>query len=262
MPQLEKLGVRPLFLPEVAEKIGFPECGTIADEWRQGEIVIVMGGDGALLSAARLVYPKEIPICGVNLGHLGFLTEIEKHEIDRAVPRLFAGDFHTEPRMMLASSLYRNGELISSNIALNDMVISKGPLARMIRLETYIENELMFAYAADGIIIATPTGSTAYSLSAGGPILYPALEGIVLTPICAHAVFSRALVVRSGEKIRVVVRSHHHEVMFTADGQVGMKICPDDEITIEKAPHMTHLIRLQRRTFYEIIRQQYKEGRL
>ena len=263
IPLLRKLGVIPLLLREIAEKIALPEYAVSEQEWlEQAELVLVMGGDGALLSAARMIYPRQTPLCGVNLGHLGFLTEVEAAELPGVLPKLLDKQYQLDSRIMLRSMLFRDGNKICEQIALNDMVVTKGTLARMIKLETYIDGELMFAYSADGLIISTPTGSTAYSLSAGGPVLHPDLDAIVLTPICAHTIFSRPLVVKGEEKVNVIVRASHNEMMLTADGQVGQELRPDDEISVERAPFATRLIRFQRRSFYEIIRLRLREGRL
>lgn len=225
------------------------------------ECVIVLGGDGTLLHSARIIAPGDIPVFGVNLGQLGFLTEIELNDVTPALEKLVSGEFRIEERMMIQAAVYRNGKEINRFYGLNDAVITKGAFARLIRLKTYVNNEYVDIHPADGLIISTPTGSTAYSLSAGGPLVVPNLELMIVTPICPHTLSSRPMVVDSDSIIKVELQSTQAEVMLTIDGQSGLSLEPFDEVIVQKSPHNAKFIKLSNRGFYEILRKKLKEGR-
>lgn len=226
------------------------------------QCIIVLGGDGTLLHSARIVSSHGIPLFGVNLGQLGFLTEIELNDVTPALEKLVSGEFRVEERMMIQASVYRNGKEISKFFGLNDAVITKGAFARLIRLKTYVNNEFVDIYPADGLIISTPTGSTAYSLSAGGPLVVPNLELMIVTPICPHTLSSRPLVVDRASVVKVELQSTQAEVMLTIDGQSGHSLEPFDEIIVQKSPYNAKFIKLSQRGFYEILRKKLKEGRI
>lgn len=223
---------------------------------------VVLGGDGALLSVARRLYPWEVPIFGINLGHLGFLTEVEDKDVAGAVEKLKNGDFFLENRIMVNAEVTSGGRQRACLVGLNDIVISKGLVSRLVRLELFIDGFFTGMLAADGLIIATPTGSTAYSLSAGGPIVSPQLSALVLTPICAHSLFNRPLVVGSNSVLEVKFTVPPREVMLTADGQESLTLAAEDEIKIYTAPYRTRFIRFKEKSFYHILREKVKEGRL
>ncbi len=225
------------------------------------QCVIVLGGDGTLLHSARLIAAGDIPIFGVNLGQLGFLTEIELNDLTPALEKLVSGEYRIEERMMIQATVYRNGKEISKFYGLNDAVITKGAFARLIRLKTYVNNEYVDIYPADGLIISSPTGSTAYSLSAGGPLVVPNLELMIVTPICPHTLSSRPLVVDRDSIIKVELQSTQAEIMLTIDGQRGHSLKSFDEIIVQKSPHNAKFIKLSNRGFYEILRKKLKEGR-
>ena len=218
------------------------------------DCVITLGGDGTFLRAARIMMNYHKPILGINMGLLGFLTEIELSEVEDSLEKLIKGHYLLEDRMMLDAKVMREGKVVSHMVGLNDVVINKGPLARLINLNIYAQNDFVTNYMADGVIIATPTGSTAYSLSAGGPIVYPGLEVIILTPICPHTLRARPLVLPSNKTMRVVLSTQQADSMITVDGQNGFPLLEGDEITIEKAAVFTTLIRLKEYKFYEILR--------
>lgn len=248
---------------ESARRIGQEHLGLEEkDLLAQMDYGVVLGGDGALLSLSRLIYPCEIPIFGINLGHLGFLTEVEDKELKFAVDHLKAGHFEIEDRIMVGAEVQRGGKQVGSLVGLNDIVLTKGVFARMLRLEILIDHYLTAAMAADGLIVATPTGSTAYSLSAGGPIVSPQLSALVLTPICAHSFFNRPLVIGSNAVIEIKFIALPAEVMLTADGQEGLGIAADDVVRIYTAPHKTKLIRFKEKSFYGLLREKIKQGRL
>ncbi len=260
---LQEVDFQVVLEKETARQIGREHLGLAAqDLLAQMDCGVVLGGDGALLSLSRLIYPREIPIFGINLGHLGFLTEVEDKELKFAVDRLRAGQFEIEDRIMVGAEVQRNGEKAGSLVGLNDIVLTKGVSARMLRFEVLIDHYLTAAMAADGVIVSTPTGSTAYSLSAGGPIVAPQLAALVLTPICAHSFFNRPLVIGSNAVIEIKFTVMPREVMLTADGQESLFIAPNDEVKIYTAPHKTRLIRFKEKSFYGLLREKVKQGHL
>ena len=251
-----------LVIPQhLAEKINCPELGASEEEFSNlAEIVIVLGGDGTLLNTARMVAHAGIPLLGINLGSLGFLTECEVGEIDKALEVLLSGEWSVEERMMLLGEVVREGITIDKFYALNDIVISKGAFARMITIETFADQEFLFAYPADGLIISSPTGSTAYSLSAGGPIVHPDMELMILTPICAHTLYARPVIVSHRQTVRAILRSTNTDVMLTSDGQYGIKLTTGDEVLVSAAPFKTRLVKLKENNFFHILRQKLREG--
>lgn len=224
------------------------------------EVVLVLGGDGTMLNVSRLVVGKGIPILGINLGSMGFLTEVNKKDIFEAVDKMLSGRCTIEERLMLSVTVKREGEKISEYSVLNDVVINKGALARIIDLETYINKMYVTTFKADGLIISTPTGSTAYSLSAGGPILYPTLESIVLTPICSHTLTNRPIVLPDDFNIEVILKSHSEDVFLTIDGQVGFSLNINDVVEITKSIYKTKLLIPVERDYFEILRTKLKWG--
>jgi NAD+ kinase len=224
------------------------------------EIVLVLGGDGTMLSVSRLVAPKGIPILGINLGSLGFITEVNRDEIFSAVDKMLNDGCAIEERMMLSAAIHRNGKKIADYTVLNDVVINKGALARIIDLETNINSRYVTTYKADGLIISTPTGSTAYSLSAGGPILYPTLDSIVVTPICSHTLTNRPIVVPGNSKIEIIIKSLSEDVFLTLDGQVGFSLRMDDVVEISKSPFKTKLLVPIERDYFQVLRTKLKWG--
>lgn len=224
------------------------------------DIIIVLGGDGTMLSVARLVGDRNIPILGINLGGLGFITEVNRDEIQAAVNKVLTGSCSEEERIMLTAGVHRHGEKIADFVVLNDVVINKGALARITEMETYVNNSYVTTYKADGLIISTPTGSTAYSLSAGGPILYPTLNSIVLTPICPHTLTNRPIVIPDVFTIEVILRSASEDIFLTLDGQVGFSLKNNDAIEIKKADFKTRLLIPCERDYFNILRTKLKWG--
>lgn len=224
------------------------------------ELVIVLGGDGTMLSVARLVSEKGIPIVGVNLGGLGFITDVQRTEIHEAIEAVLAGKCTIEERLMLIAGVHRHGEKISEYNALNDVVINKGALARIIDLETFINKAYVTTFRADGLIIATPTGSTAYSLSAGGPVLYPTMENIVLTPICPHTLTNRPIVLPDDVLIEINLKSSAEDVFLTMDGQVGFSLRQNDTVVIEKSRYKAKFMIPCERDFFQVLRTKLRWG--
>lgn len=223
------------------------------------DCVIVLGGDGTILRTARKVAASATPIIGVNFGHLGFLTEIDVPDLLPALEKLLAGQYYIDERMMLEAGLFRKGELIGHAVGLNDAVITKGAFARLILLETYLNDEYADTYPADGLIVASPTGSTAYSLSAGGPLVTPDFELMLITPICPHTLWARPMAVAPDSVVKVILRSPQAEVMLTMDGQHGFSLKEDDLVVINRAPHKAKFLRLKGRNFFEVLRKKLKE---
>lgn len=218
------------------------------------ELVLVFGGDGTFLNAARRFAGSHIPLLGVNLGRLGFLTEVDIEQLEKALHNLIAGAYNVEERMMLSAEVIRDGKVVVRGIALNDIVIGKGAFSRIINLSIYINREFFNCFGGDGLIVATPTGSTAYSLSAGGPMVHPALNNIIITPICPHSLNSRSLVIATEDLVEVVVDSTHKEVRLTVDGQMGWELKERDLIRVRMAEERTNLIKLPGFSYYKILR--------
>ena len=224
------------------------------------EMIIVLGGDGTLLSVARLVGSHEVPILGVNLGGLGFLTEITLEELYRVLERVIQGDFVTDERVVFHAAVIRRGERLAEFIVLNDAVINKGALARIIDLETTINGEYLTTFKSDGLIISTPTGSTAYNLSAGGPIVYPSLHCIIITPICPHTLTNRPIVIPDDVQIRATLKAKQQEVILTLDGQQGFSLEFEDVVEVRKAEGRILLIKSPYRHYFEVLREKLKWG--
>jgi len=224
------------------------------------DVIIVLGGDGTMLSTCRLVGDKGVPILGVNTGGLGFITEVQRERLYEIMEKVLSGECPIEERLMLTVQVRRLGEVIAEHIVLNEVVVNKAALARIIDLETYINNNYVTTFKADGLIISTPTGSTAYSLSAGGPILYPTLDNIVLTPICPHTLTNRAMVLPGDTIIVVILRSSAERVYLTLDGQVGFSLMQNDTIEVVKAPFKTKLLIPCDRDYFQILRTKLKWG--
>ena len=257
---LENSGYTVMLETKNAAELGREDLGYPLQEMLDRiELGIALGGDGTLLQAARFLRRRQTPIFGVNLGHMGFLTEIDDQDIGEAVRRLQAGEFYLEDRIMVEARVRRDGKAGEPLVGLNDIVIAKGASPRMLRMEIRIDGHLTAAFAADGLIVATPTGSTAYSLSAGGPVLEPRLHVLMLTPICAHSVFARPLVVGRDAKIEIGFISLPSEAMLTADGQEGVRLQEGDIISCYAAPQPTRLVRFQERSFYDLLRERFRD---
>ncbi len=259
---LPQRGVDLLLDSDTARHLGAPELSFRDDEAASKiDLAIVLGGDGALLNAARRLSGTELPLLGVNVGHLGFLTEVELPDLADALERVLSGRYSVEERMMLQAEVRRRGQgVVREFTGLNDIVVTKGAFARMIRLETYIGASLIGTYPADGAIVASPTGSTGYSLSAGGPIVNPAVDTLILTFICPHTLAARSFVISKQESVTIIVIAPSEEVMLTVDGQVGYELENGDEVVAKAAPTKTRLVKLGRRGFYEVLRTRLAEG--
>ena len=224
------------------------------------EMIIVLGGDGTILSVARLVGDHGVPILGVNLGGLGFLTEITLEELYRVLESVVRGDFVNDERVVLSTTVIRKGERRAAFTVLNDAVINKGALARIIDIETTINGEYLTTFKSDGLIISTPTGSTAYNLSAGGPIVHPSLHCIIITPICPHTLTNRPIMVPDDVEIRAILKTKQEEVILTLDGQQGFPLEVEDVVEVRKAEGRILLIKSPYRHYFEVLREKLKWG--
>lgn len=226
---------------------------------KEADLLIVLGGDGTMLSGARLVEQREIPILGVNMGGLGFLTEITFEDLPPALEKVFAGQYHLDKRLMLKIQLQRKDLILGTYSALNDVVVSKGHLARMIAIRIWVDQAFMTNMRGDGLVVATPTGSTAYSLSAKGPILDPRLEVLLVNPICPHTLSHRPFLAPSDVPITIELSSQE-PAMATIDGQVGAEILQGDLVHVRASEHRTQLIRFPDRSYFEVLRTKLRWG--
>jgi NAD+ kinase len=235
-------------------------CVALPDELvKCVDVVSVFGGDGTLLYAARLIGTSGVPIMGINLGSLGFLTEVKLSQMHEAFEVLLSGQYQLEERVLLDVEVLRDGHISGHYLALNDAVINKNALARIIELEVSVDARPAFLTRADGLIVSTPTGSTAYSLSAGGPILYPILDAFIIAPICPHTLTNRPLVIPDRQSVDVCLR-RAADVMLTVDGQVGMPLLQQDCLRIRRAQSTLRLVMPFGNTFFELLREKLRWG--
>jgi NAD+ kinase len=258
---LEQRGVRVLCDAETAS------CLAPSDRIRtrqqlaeEAQLLLVLGGDGTLLAAARLAAVRGIPVLPINLGSLGFLTSFTLEELYPALEETLAGRHAVSERVFLQAQFPRLGAVVETQIALNEAVINKTAMSRMIELELAIDGAFVCRYRSDGLIVATPTGSTPYSLSAGGPIVHPSVEAFLITPICPHTLTDRPVVVQDSSIIEVTVQGHTEKVFLTLDGQTGIELQPGDRVRITKAAARLKLIQPPRKSYFEILRNKLKWG--
>ena len=228
----------------------------------KSDLIIVIGGDGTLLSAARILKGKETPIMGINMGRLGFLTEIKAEEAISMLKDFLSGKWLIEKRMKLQCKLMEDNVEVFQSDVLNDVVINKGALARMIDIELFIDGQFVNALRADGIIFSTPTGSTAYNLAAGGPIVYPSLNLIIITPICPHSLTHRPIVISKNSKINITIRNNYENIFLTCDGQVGRRLNKDrcNDIVLTKSDTSVSLVTSSSRNYYSLLKEKLRWG--
>jgi NAD+ kinase len=244
---------------DLAAATGWP-VSSPEDIGRRAELILVLGGDGTLIHAARTVRGRSVPILGVNMGSLGFLTEVPRSDVFVRLADVLRGTAKLHTRMKLACRLHRGGKVLLEDEVLNDVVINKGALARIADHEVSLDNQFMTTFKSDGVIIATPTGSTAYSLAAGGPILHPALECAVVTPISPHALTQRPFVVPGDQVVNVVLRSQVADVYLTLDGQTGHALQQGDRLEVRRSPNRTVLVSNPNIDYFGILRQKLHWG--
>jgi NAD+ kinase len=226
----------------------------------QIDLALVLGGDGTLLATARALRLKPVPILAVNLGGLGFLTVITVEELYATLDAVLAGQFKSERRVQIEAEVLRSGEVISTFLALNDVVLNKGAIARVLDFDVWVDGEFVSTYKSDGLIVSTPTGSTAYSLAAGGPVILPSVHAFIITPICAHTLTNRPVVVPDSVAIEIAVKTQRESVYLTVDGQVAIAVRSDDSVRMRKASTWVEIIQPVEKSFYEILRQKLKWG--
>ncbi|PLX81823.1 MAG: NAD(+) kinase [Desulfuromonas sp.] len=257
---LEERGLEVFLEEELASQIGGCQGYTEGTIPAMVHLIIVLGGDGTLISVARLVGDLRTPILGVNLGSLGFLTEITLDKLYPVLEQVLAGQFTVSSRLMLEAVVRRAGQEVGRYLVLNDVVINKGALARIIDMEVNVDDDYLTTFKADGLIISTPTGSTAYNLAAGGPIVYPGLHCLVVSPICPHMLTNRPIIVSDEAIIKVEVKFHDEDVVFTADGQTGMPLQGGDVVEIRKSRSSTLLIKSPFKNYFEVLRTKLRWG--
>lgn len=251
---LGERGVAVRLPSRVADFFGEADRGMTDEAVAEADAVLVLGGDGTILATSRLCAPHGTPMLPVHMGRFGFLTEVAPDGLTVALNALLEGRYQVEERMMLWGEACRDGcpHGQDSFLALNDIVVANGPLSRVLHLGMHVDGEFVTNYAADGIIVATPTGSTAYSLSAGGPLVHPSLQTLLITPICPHTLTARALLVPPASEVTVVVERDPHDIVrVTVDGQLGFPLKPGDQIRIRRAPHPACLITVGGAGFYD-----------
>ncbi|MED1950752.1 NAD(+)/NADH kinase [Brevibacillus centrosporus] len=252
---LEDRGAEVFLDEHIASDLGRAELGTTVEGiGKQADLVCVLGGDGTLLGIARQLAGRSLPVLGINLGTLGFLSEAEPENLQHAVDNLLLGKYDIEERTMLEATLVRKEVGLGTYTAMNDIGIAKGSFCRIIQCAVYLDNAYVATFSGDGVIVSTPTGSTAYSLSAGGPIVAPNVDMLLLTPVAPHSLTARPMVLSGNEVIRIEVDAVHQEMGLSIDGQFGYRLEGGDQIFIKKSPYVTPLIKWKTGGFFEAIR--------
>jgi len=260
MKWLRARGIEVLLEEDLANSLGIKRDYTDSQIPERADLIVVLGGDGTLISVARHVGAQMKPILGVNLGSLGFLTEVTQAETFATLERVLQGDYQTSRRLMLDVVVRRREAEIARYAVLNDAVINKGALARIIDMAVWVDDVYLTTFKADGLIVATPTGSTAYNLAAGGPIIDPGVGCLVITPICPHMLTNRPLIVSSEAVIRIEVKFQDQHVVLTADGQVGMQLQGGDVVELRQAKDRTLLIKSPSKDYFEVLRTKLRWG--
>lgn len=245
---------------DIAKRLNYKNEGFNRDElYSQSDVIIVLGGDGTILNIARQSSHYDVPLFGINLGHLGFLAEAEISDMYLSLEKILNGDYFIEKRMMLEASFEDKRDELKELPALNDISITKGMQSRMISFSIFINDSFFELYSADGVVISSPTGSTAYSLSAGGPIVSPDLNVLIITPICPHTLHNRSIVVSERDVIRIEICGENTEVMLSVDGQDSYKLIPGNVIKVRSSSCVTNLVKLKQRSFFDVLRRKISE---
>ena len=225
------------------------------------DLMLVLGGDGTMIATARMIADQEVPVLGVNYGGLGYLAEFRIEELYSALESILAGNYRLDKRVMLAVELIRGGVSMTTNRVLNDVVINKSALARIIEIEAFFNSQFVNSFRADGLIVSTPTGSTAYNLSAGGPVIFPSMNAVVITPICPFTLSNRPIVVPDNAEIELTLKTDQEEVALTLDGQVGFPLKVEDRVVIRKSRTTFNLIQPSNRNYFDVLRDKLRWGR-
>jgi len=264
---LAKRGIKLVGGPELEREQIEHQTGCPVDEISGEELagdvdlMLVLGGDGTMIATARMIGDQEVPVLGVNYGGLGYLAEFRIQELYTALESILAGNYRLDKRVMLAIELRRGDTPVTSNRVLNDVVINKSALARIIEIETYLNHQFVNSFRADGLIVSTPTGSTAYNLSAGGPVIFPSMNAVVITPICPFTLSNRPIVVPDDAEIELLLKTDHEEVALTLDGQVGFPLKVEDRVLIRKSRTTFNLIQPSNRNYFDVLRDKLRWGR-
>jgi NAD+ kinase len=259
---LEDRKIKVFLEANIAAAVGKSGGFKMEDLASRVDLIAVLGGDGTMLRTARYVAHRDVPIVGINMGTFGYLTEVNLNETYAALELILKGDFLTEKRMMLDVKIRRGNKLIGSGIVLNDVVINRGNLSRIVELETTIDGHYLTTYKSDGLIISTPTGSTAYSLSAGGPIVFPGKDLIIINPICPHTLTNRPIIFPEKSDLQIVLRSKESGATITLDGQESYRITAGDLMIVRKSKFVTRLVLSPHRSYGEILRSKLGWGGL
>jgi len=245
---------------DIAEKLEYKNSGFSREKiYSSSDVVIVLGGDGTLLNIARQSARYDVPLFGINLGHLGFLAEAEISDMYLSLDKIMEGDYNIEKRMMLEALVEDDENNGKEFLALNDFSVTKGMTSRMITISTYINDSFFELYSADGVVISSPTGSTAYSLSAGGPIVSPELKVLIITPICPHTIHNRSIVVSEKDEVKIVIGDENPEVMLSVDGQDSYRLNSGKVVRIRSSSFVTNLVKLKQRSFFDVLRRKISE---
>jgi NAD+ kinase len=264
---LSERGITIVGVPEIERetiehRTGCPvEVIDEAELAKRVDLILVLGGDGTMIATARMVGDTEVPVIGVNYGGLGYLAEFPLEDLFRALEGVLKGEYTVQQRLMLSIELWRGEELVTRNRVLNDVVVNKSALARIIEIEAYLNQQFLNLFRADGLIVATPTGSTAYNLSAGGPIIFPSMSAVVITPICPFTLSNRPIVVPDDSMIEVRLMTDNEEVALTLDGQVGFPLQAGDRAVIRKSKTSFNLVQPPNRNYFDVLRNKLKWGR-
>lgn len=264
---LDKRGIALVGTPEIERDRIQAETGCAVEQVPGEELaanvdlILVLGGDGTMIATARMLGDREVPVLGVNFGGLGYLAEFRIEELYQALESILSGNFRVDKRVMLDAELRRGGELITRNRVLNDVVINKSALARIIEIEVYLNQYFVNSFRADGLIISTPTGSTAYNLSAGGPVIFPSMNAVVITPICPFTLSNRPIVVPDNATIELLLKTDQEEVTLTLDGQVGFSLNVEDRAVIRKSRVTFNLVQPSNRNYFDVLRDKLRWGR-
>ena len=224
------------------------------------DLIVVLGGDGTMIAAARALREREIPVLGINHGHLGYLAEFHADEMSDALDSILEGNYRIDRRVMLDAELVRDGSVVLEGRVLNDVVIGKSALARIIEMEVEMNRQLVGSFRADGLIVSTPTGSTAYNLSAGGPIVYPSMDAVMITPICPHTLSNRPIVVPDDAEIEILFKTPQEEVALTLDGQIGFPLEMGDRVRVSKSRTAFNIVQPPDRNYFEVLRDKLRWG--
>lgn len=225
------------------------------------DLILVLGGDGTMIATARMIGDTEVPVLGVNYGGLGYLAEFRIEELYTALESILSGNYRLDKRVMLAVELLRGDETVTRNRVLNDVVINKSALARIIEIEAFLNQQFVNSFRADGLIVSTPTGSTAYNLSAGGPVIFPSMNAVVITPICPFTLSNRPIVVPDDAVIELCLKTEQEDVALTLDGQVGFPLKVEDRVVIRKSQTRFNIVQPTNRNYFEVLRDKLRWGR-